>query len=320
MAVYVAIAGAVIAGASAIYSADRQRYAANTQQDYLLRQAAYNRSMLDFQEQQRLLMLQAAYEQNAFDMQAAAFMEMRYGMQLELLQMTAELAGQRYAMEQEIYEWQLATLDWEAEFKMQQAELIAEKGSLARELFGVETAKLLAKERARMAAAGVQIGTGSPLEILGALKGEREFAEDIMKFESDVDVWGKEFEAKQLLNEKNKVKFGEFGSALDYQGKLADIRYEAGVAGMSKALASLQGGLLAGQRTRIGQGAVIDLAKYNTSRYYADVLTGMQSDIYGSAARGATVGGYLNTGATVFNSFNSYYTSKNKYSTGVGAS
>jgi hypothetical protein len=326
----VAGVAAVIGGVSAVYSADRQRYASNMQQDYLLRQQEYNARMLDYQEQQRGLELQALYDKNAYEIQVSQMQEMRYGlmlqqygMQAELYGTMAELAGQQFALEQEIYDWQLATLDWEAAFKEEQARFIEEKGSLARELFGNETAKLLAKERARMAAAGMQIGTGSPVAVLGKLSEERQFASDIMKFETDIDAWEKRYEGKQLLNQKNKVKFGEYQSGLDYEGVLAQQRYDVGMLGINATeaggmlqLAKSQTGLLQNTRTRIGQGAVIDLNKYNTSKYYADVLGNMQSDIYGSAARNATVGGYLNTGASIFNSYNNYYTAKNKYGKG----
>ena len=330
----------VFGGASAVYNADRGRYSANMQQDYLLRQADYNRAMLDYGEQQRRLELAAMYEQNAYNMQLAQMQEARYGMMIEMYGLQAEvaagryeiagqmaeIAGQRWALQQEVYDWQIATIDWEADFKEDQARFIEEKGSLARALFGKETAALLARERARMAAAGVSIGEGSPVEVLGQFGSDRQFASDIMEYETDIDAWEKRFEKGQLLNQKNKVRFGEFGSGLDYQVSLLDykgdqldyqdtlagIRQNAFEANMGAAGARLQQGLLASQRVRIGQGAVIDLGKYQTQKRYADVFTGMQSSVYGNAAGAATVGGYLNIGAAFFNGLNSYYTAKNK--------
>lgn len=321
-----AIAAVIIGAGSAIYSADRGRYSANMQQDYLLRQADYNRQMTNYGEQQRQLELAALYEQNAYNMQLAQMQEARYGMMMEMYGLQAEmaygkaeLAAQNYALQREVYDWQIATIDWEAGFKEEQAQFIEEKGSLARALFGKQTAALLARERARMAAAGVSIGEGSPVEVLGQIGSDRQLASDIMGYESDIDAWEKRFETAQLLNQKNQVHFGEYGASLDYQGKvldtqeqLAGIRQNAFEANMGAAGAKLQQGLLASQRVRIGQGAVIDLGKYNTSMQYADVMTGMQSQVYGSAAGAATVGGYLNVGAAVFNGFNTYYTAKNK--------
>ncbi len=325
-AIALGAAAVVIGAASAIYSADRGRYSANMQQDYLLRQADYNRAMLDYNEQQRQLELAAMYEQNAYNMQLAQMQEARYAMMMEMYGLQAEvaagkmeIAGQMWALQQEVYDWQIATIDWEADFKEDQARFIEEKGSLARALFGKETAALMARERARMAAAGVSIGEGSPVEVLGQLGSDRQFASDIMEYETDIDAWEKRFEKGQLLNQKNKVRFGEFesglgyqASRLDYQDTLAGIRQNAFEANMGAAGARLQQGLLAAQRVRIGQGAVIDLGKYQTQKRYADVLTGMQSSVYGNAAAAATVGGYLNVGAAVFNGINTYYTAKNK--------
>jgi len=311
-AIALGAAAVVIGAASAIYSADRGRYSANMQQDYLLGQAAYNQKMLDYQEQQRGLELAALYEQNAYNMQLAQMQEMRYGMMIEMYGLTAEIAAQRYALEQEMYDWQIATIDWEANFKEEQARFIEEKGSIARSLFGEETAKLMARERARMAASGIQVTTGSPVAVLGQLEEEREFSQDIMKFETDINAWEQRFDKAQLLNQKNRVKFGEYGSALDYRETLANLGQKVGEAGLGAAEARLKQGLLASQRIRTGQGAVIDLNKYLTSRQNAAYLTGMQSSVYGNAASAATVGGYLNTGAAIFNGFNSYYTATNK--------
>jgi len=337
-----AIASVVIGGASAVYSANQGRYSANMQQDYLLQQAAANQKMADFQEQQRQLELQALYEQNAYQMQLAGMQEARYAMMLQMYGMEAEIAagraglaaqtfeiaGQRFALEQEMYDWQIATIDWEADFKEEQARFLEVKGSIARELFGTETAKLMARERARMAAAGLQITTGSPVAVLGQLQAERDFSQDIMKFETDINAWEQRFDKAQLLNQKNKVKFGEYGSGLDYKGDIVTYKgnlldYEqtmaglgerAGEAGLGIAQARLQQGLLGSQRVRIGQGAVIDLNKYLTQKQYSGALTGMQSNVYGSAAGAATVGGYFNTGAAIFNGINSYYTARNKNS------
>ena len=324
-----AIVGAVVTAGAAIYSADRQRYANNMQQDAMLRQAEYNRKMAEHEEATRQLQVQAAMERNAYEMQMAGLQEERqmmmlelYGMQQEMLYQRAEIMAQRYALEQEVYNWQLATLDWEAQFRMQQAEFIAKQGEYERSLYGKETAAVLARHRARMAAAGWDVGTGSPLAVLGKTASDRQYVSDIMKFGTDVNVWEKEFEAAQLQNAKNKVVFGKSGSELGFRGSLLDLkgdlaaqRAKALDTGLSLQASKLQQGLLASERLRIGEGAAIDLQKYILSQDYADVATGMQSSVYNAAAGAATVGGYLNAGSALFNGYQNYYAATKKGST-----
>jgi len=321
-----AIAAAVIAAGSAIYAADRQRYSSNMQQDALLRTAAYNREIAGYQEQERQLAVQAAYERNSYEQQMVSLQAMRQGMLLELYGIQMDVAQQRlglqaqsYLLQKEVYDWKLATLDWEADFRMKQAEFIAQQGEYDRSLYGKETAGLLARHRARMAAAGWDIGTGSPVAVLGAVGSDRDYVQDIMKFGTDVQVWEKEYESKQLLNEKSNVRFGSAGADLNMMGNLLDnretmagYRMKAAEAGLSLAQGSLQQGLLSSERLRIGMGSAIDLGKYQTNMRYADVMTHMQSSVYSTAAGAAGVGGWMNAGAALFNGANNYYTTTPK--------
>ena len=320
--------GVVVAAGSAIYSSNQQKKAIRMQQNAYNLQTQGQQAINDLNEEQRRISVQAALDNNAYEQAVSRMQESRYGLMLQqygLLNdfygVLAGVAGQRFALQQEIADWQIATLDWEAGFREQQADLISQKGSLARELFGIETAKLLARERAKKAASGIQIGTGSPVEVLGQFAGERQFASDIMKFETEIDVFDKLFEAAQLRNKKNEVRLGEYGDALDYVNTLAEIGYKQGVNELNieeatgmLSLAKTQTGLIAGNRSNILLGADIDLRKYNVNKTYGGMLSTGQNSAYNQGASSATVGGYLQAGAAVFNSYNNYYAAQNKYS------
>jgi hypothetical protein len=222
---YVAIGAAIIGAGAAIWGGEQQRHAASMQNEYLNQQTLANRNALNYNLELGRLQTQNNYEENTFSMLTTENNEARYRSQLQLLGITAELAGQRHALEHEITDWQLATIDWEKGFKDQQAQLIGEQGVLQRDLFGRETVKLLAKERSRMASAGVEIGSGSPLASLGALADDRQYQSDIMKFGTDVDIWGKNVEGAQLLNQKNQVRFNSALSDISYAGTVAENQY-----------------------------------------------------------------------------------------------
>lgn len=322
-------AAAVTGVTSAVISADRSRYAYNTQQDAILANQEYIRLANIENEKSRRLKEIAAYETNAYETQVAQMNEMRYGLMLEQYGMQAELYGtmeniygQQWALKNEILDWQLSTLDWEADFRQQQADWIKEKGAIARGLYGNETAKLLAKERAKRAMAGVDIGTGSPIEVLGQLASERQYNEDIMEWETNIDFYGKMMEKQEVLNKQVEVGFSREQAGLEMQGTLAELGYKKGVnalniqeatgmLGTAKSYTSL----LKSQRTRIGQQGDIDLNLFNLGQTYGSLSASQQAGAYGSAASYAGGTGLaFNIGSSVFNSFGQYYSAKKMFS------
>jgi hypothetical protein len=304
MAVGAAIGAAIIGAGTAIWGGEQQRRASSAQQEALNAQTLQGRIALNNQEEQRRLNVINNLEENTFSLLSTENQEARYREQLKFLGITRALAGQKYAVEKEIFEWQLATLDWEKGFKDQQAALIAERGVLARSVFGIETAKLLARERSRMAAAGVEIGTGTPLEQLWALAGERQYLSDIMKFETDVDVWSTNVEGAKLLNQKNQVRFSNLLNDIAYQGTLAENDFNVKLTKGSLALSNEYKNLLMNQRGRIGMGSTIALNTYMGNMNALTTNYNLGSSIYSQSMSNAVTGGYLNAGASIFNAFN----------------
>lgn len=349
----IALASAIIGGGSAIYSANQQSSAVSSQKQAYNLQQAYNRQQntLDFQKNR--IATDYALEVNAADQlktnailktyglqselydAMGMFAAQRYGIEQSLINLTADIVGKKYAAENEIYEWQLATLDWEAGFKESQAQNLDTQGALARELFGVETAKLIAKQRARMAASGLEMGEGSPVDVLGNLAGERQFESDVMKYATDVAVYDKRYEAASLLNEKNRVRAGQYisgleylgdmgnlaaragGSAIDYNATTAELWYKRGALALDKDVAQSNLGLLQSQRKNIMAGADIDLNKYNLAQRYGTQAAFIQNDIYNTTQSSITGGAAFNVGSAAFNSANSYYATTNKGGTTV---
>lgn len=350
---WVALASFVVSAGSAIYNASQQSSAVSSQKKAYNLQQAYNRknNALDYRQQQ--LATNYALEVNAaeqlktnailktYGLQSelydamGMFAAQRYGIEQSLINLTADIVGKKYAAENEIYEWQLATLDWEAGFRESQAQNLDTQGALARELFGVETAKLIAKQRARMAASGLEMGEGSPVDVLGNLAGERQFESDVMKYATDVAVYDKRYEAASLLNEKNRVRSGQYisgleylgdmgnlaaragGSAIDYNATMAELWYKRGALALDKDVTQSNLGLLQSQRKNIMAGAEIDLDKYNLAQRYGTQAAFIQNNIYNTTQSSIMGGAAWDVGSAAFKSMNNYYAATNKGGTTI---